>query len=234
MQARLIAALLLIVPGSSDAQRFAPASWMSFMPARTVAEVVDQYGPSARGRLSHRFRIAGLNYPPNEIALLAFKAEQQLELWARVDGGWVQIHRYPIQAASGHAGPKLREGDRQVPEGRYRIIGLNPNSAYHLSMKLDYPNAFDRQWADAEGRSEPGSDIFIHGKAVSVGCLAMGDSAIEELFVLVADVGRAQAEVLIAPHDPKLRRLLPVPAGLPTWSETLYRELEQSLARFPR
>jgi len=68
---------------------------------------------------------------------------------------------YRITAASGTAGPKLREGDRQVPEGIYRIVGLNPNSRYHLSMKLDYPNAFDRHQAARDGRARPGSDIFI-------------------------------------------------------------------------
>ena len=59
-------------------------------------------------------------------------------------------------------------------------------------MKLDYPNAFDRLHANAEGRTQPGSNIFIHGKAASIGCLAMGDAAIEELFLLVSDIGISQ------------------------------------------
>ena len=80
---------------------------------------------------------------------------------------------------------KLREGDRQVPEGLYRLIGRNPNSNYHLSMKLDYPNSYDPRHAKREGRSNPGSNIFIHGKSLSVGCLAMSGEAIEAFFVLV-------------------------------------------------
>jgi murein L,D-transpeptidase YafK len=74
-----------------------------------------------------------------------------------------------MKRASGKAGPKLREGDGQVPEGIYRIDGLNPNSSYHLSLKLNYPNDFDLEQARTEGRTELGGDIFIHGKAVSIG-----------------------------------------------------------------
>ena len=74
-----------------------------------------------------------------------------------------------------------------MPEGVYRIVALNPNSSYHLSMKLDYPTEFDLSKARAEGRTRPGSDIFIHGKAVSIGCVAVGDDAIEEIFVLVRE-----------------------------------------------
>ncbi|NJN46820.1 MAG: L,D-transpeptidase family protein [Candidatus Competibacteraceae bacterium] len=96
--------------------------------------------------------------------------------------GWQPIKHYPVLAASGTLGPKLCEGDRQVPEGIYRIKSLNPNSAYHLSLELDYPNAFDLRQAERDGRNNPGSAICIHGKAVSVGCLAMGDTAIEELY----------------------------------------------------
>jgi L,D-transpeptidase catalytic domain len=95
-------------------------------------------------------------------------------VWVETSGQVVFIHSYSVLVASGHNGPKLREGDRQVPEGFYRITSLNPNSSYHLSIKLNYPNAFDQQHADEEGRDRLGGDIFIHGKAASIGCLAMG------------------------------------------------------------
>jgi murein L,D-transpeptidase YafK len=124
-------------------------------------------------------------------------------VWVETSGQVVFIHSYSVLAASGHNGPKLREGDRQVPEGFYRITSLNPNSSYHLSIKLNYPNAFDQQHADEEGRDHLGGDIFIHGKAASIGCLAMGDPAIEELFVMVEKVGRSNVQVIIAPHDPR-------------------------------
>jgi murein L,D-transpeptidase YafK len=177
---------------------------------RTVADVLQAYGPYASHKLTLHFAKAKVSYPPREVTLIALKQEKKLELWARDSGEFRFIRDYKIQAASGVSGPKLRQGDKQVPEGIYRIVRLNPNSNYHLSMKLNYPNEFDHFHAWQEGRSNPGSDIFIHGKAVSIGCLAMGDEAIEELFVLAAQVGTEHMKVVIAPHDP---RTYPLVAG---------------------
>ena len=73
----------------------------------------------------------------------------------------VRLARYPIRAASGALGPKLREGDRQVPEGVYDIESLNPNSRFHVALRVGYPNAFDRQMAGREGRTALGGDIMI-------------------------------------------------------------------------
>lgn len=171
-------------------------------------------------------------YPPERIALLAFKDEKRLELWVRDAGCWVFEKGYPIRAASGGPGPKLREGDRQVPEGIYRIVRLNPNSRYHLSVKLDYPNSFDLEHAGLEGRSEPGSDIFIHGGASSVGCLAMGDAAIEELFELIASVGMKNVEVIIAPRDFR-RHPVVLDSSEPVWLAELYGYIAEALKRFP-
>jgi murein L,D-transpeptidase YafK len=142
------------------------------------------------------------------------------------------VRDYPVLAASGGPGPKLRQGDLQVPEGFYKILWLNPMSSYHLSMKLDYPNAFDRAQAAREGRTQLGGDIFIHGRDVSIGCLALGDPAIEELFVLVNDVGVGRVRVLIAPHDLR-RHPRPTPAA-PAWLDGLYVRLERELRRYPR
>jgi len=197
---------------------------------RSVAEVIGQYGDVARARMAPYFDAAGLAYPPEQVVLLALKDSATLELWAVAGATPVFIRRYPIQALSGIAGPKLREGDKQVPEGIYRIIGLNPNSAYHLSMKLDYPNRFDLRHAAAEGRDQPGSDIFIHGKAVSVGCLAMGDETIEELFVLAADVGIEHFSVAIAPTDPRLKQLSTTDG--PPWLLDLYTRLKAFFSDF--
>lgn len=125
----------------------------------------------------------------------------------------------------------MREGDHQVPEGKYRILGLNPNSSFHLSMKLNYPNDFDLRQAELEGRSELGDDIFIHGKAVSVGCLAMGDTVIEELFVLAAQAGKEALTVIIAPRDPRRQRL-EIGQGRPPWMGELYRNIEKEFSRY--
>ena len=91
-------------------------------------------------------------------------------------------------------------------------------------MKLNYPNEFDLKHAETEGRANPGSNIFIHGKAVSIGCLAMGDEAIEELFVLVHDVGKSNVKVVIAPSDPRESTL--DPSAQPEWVKDLYKIIE--------
>lgn len=96
-----------------------------------------------------------------------------------------QIKVYNVLAASGKQGPKLIEGDQQVPEGIYRLESLNPNSLYHLSLRTNYPNQFDKEKAKIDARENLGSDIMIHGKDLSIGCIAVGDEAIEELFILL-------------------------------------------------
>ena len=142
--------------------------------------------------------------------------------YARDSGEFRLIRDYYILAAGGEAGPKLRQGDRQVPEGIYRITELNPNSHYHLSMKINYPNEFDLFHAGEEGRTDLGSDIFIHGKEASIGCLAMGDEAIMELFVLTALVGAENVKVVIAPHDPRTYPLDSDSEEFPVWTSELY------------
>lgn len=146
---------------------------------RTVADIIELYGASADADLQPEFAAAGAAYPPASLTFIALKQEKSLEIWAPGGRNQVLVSTYPILAASGGPGPKLREGDRQVPEGLYRLAGLNPNSSFHLSMKINYPNEFDLHHAAAEGRTSPGSDIFIHGREASIGCLAMGDPAIE-------------------------------------------------------
>ena len=199
--------------------------------ARSIQEVLAQFGPQARQRLLPSFKGAGVVYPPRRLTLLAFKQERRLEVWAGVAPRAVFIRDYAVLAASGGPGPKLVQGDGQVPEGIYRVLWLNPNSRFHLSMKLDYPNAFDRRMARSDGRTQLGGDIFIHGNAVSIGCLAMGDEAIEELFVLVADTGLENVRVVIAPKD--LSKGEETARSAP-WAKELYLRLGNELRSFRR
>ena len=196
---------------------------------RTVEDVLLGYGGYATNKLIPYFNKAKVSYPPREVTFIALKRERKLELWARNSGQFRFIRNYDIKAASGVSGPKLRQGDRQVPEGIYRIAGLNPNSHYHLSMKINYPNEFDIFHAWQEGRANPGSDIFIHGKAVSIGCLAMGDETIEELFVLTAHVGAENVKVVIAPHDPRNYPLVAQSEKLPQWTPELYSMISREI-----
>jgi murein L,D-transpeptidase YafK len=160
--------------------------------------------------IRQRCAAIGLSYPPREIFLRAFKHEAQLEVWARENSGpFKLLATYPVLAASGGPGPKRREGDRQVPEGFYRIDRFNPESRFHLSLGLNYPNAADRLLSDKE---HPGGDIFIHGKDVSIGCLALGDAAIEQLYLLALDT-RRRGQIEIPVH------LFPARMGGESWEQ---------------
>lgn len=210
---------------------------LTLRPNATLEERIAEIGPRATVRLEEKFRAANVSWPPKRIALLAFKDERAVELQAQsADGRWQAVHRYPVKAASGVAGPKLREGDRQVPEGLYRVTFLNANSSYHVSLRLDYPNAFDSEMGRRDGRASLGGDIMIHGRAASIGCLAMGDPASEELFVLAHKVGISNVAVVIAPRDfRKAASGAPVTtASTPAWLPVLYAEIETALAAYPR
>ncbi len=201
--------------------------------AATTAERVASYGASVRSRLAPACEAAGVAYPPTSFTLIGLKAEKRLELWAPDAAGRPRlIKTYPILAASGGAGPKLREGDRQVPEGLYGIESLNPNSRFHLSLRIDYPNAADRRRAQAEARSGLGGDIMIHGSNVSIGCLAMGDPAAEELFVLAALTGPKNIRVILSPVDFRRLDKIDLPASLPAWVPELHAEIKAELARY--
>jgi hypothetical protein len=202
----------------------------------TVNDRLASYGPAARERLKPAFDKAGVAYPPARLVLVGLKAEKQLQLYAKGPGDtrarlrFVRV--YPILAASGKAGPKLREGDLQVPEGFYKIDSLNPNSAFHLALRVNYPNPFDKDQAAAEGRTGLGGDIMIHGSNASIGCLAMGDEAAEDLFVLAADTGTDNIEVILSPGDFRTGEIKPS-AGQPAWTKKLYQELKTALAPLP-
>ena len=111
-----------------------------------------------------------------------FKQEGQLELWLKRNGRFSLYRAYPICKWSGHLGPKIREADYQSPEGFYSVSAkqLNPNSNYHRAFNLGYPNAFDRM----NGRT--GGLVMVHGACKSVGCFAMTDKLIEEIYGFVA------------------------------------------------
>jgi len=199
-----------------------------------IAERVARYGPAARARLAPYFAAARIAYPPKRFVLVGFKLERELHLLAsRPDGGLAFIRSYPILGASGTLGPKLREGDDKVPEGFYRIVYLNPDSVAHLSLALSYPNDYDRARAADDGRDTLGADIMIHGGSTSYGCLAIGDEAAEDLFVLAADAGWEDALVVLSPVDFR-KRTLPVDDGQhPAWLEDLYARLKSELDRVP-
>jgi len=131
------------------------------------------------------------------------------------------IKEYPFTAISGVLGPKLKEGDKQIPEGIYGVEYLNPNSAYHLSIKVNYPNEFDKSKTKFDEVNEMGGDIFIHGKAASIGCIAIGDRGIEEVFLLVSKADLSKVTVVISPRDFRINHSYPVIRQV-EWAQELY------------
>jgi len=114
------------------------------------------------------------------VFLRVFKEEKELELWVRKADSLTLFRTYDIVAMSGMLGPKLREGDMQAPEGFYFVTPsrMNPNSRFHLSFNLGYPNRYDL------AHKRTGSALMVHGNRVSIGCFAMTDQKIEEIYCL--------------------------------------------------
>jgi L,D-transpeptidase catalytic domain len=235
----LVVALAVIVAASGCGparHSIAPPPPIAPPPTPSIADRVAQYGPSARARLLPYFAAAGVPYPPARFLLLGLKHERELQLYAAGPAqAFAFIRSFAVLGASGELGPKLREGDRQVPEGVYRIEYLNPNSIAHLSLALSYPNPFDRMHAEEDGREDAvlGGDIMIHGGADSVGCLAVGNNAAEDLFVLAADADWEHAVVLISPVDFRRAALPGEYRPAADWVSPLYGWLRTQLRLLP-
>ncbi|MGD8276502.1 MAG: L,D-transpeptidase family protein [Gemmatimonadota bacterium] len=158
------------------------------------------------------YRDRGLPYPAAEILIRVFKRERVLELWARPreTNRFLLLKSYPICALAGAVGPKRRLGDGQTPEGFYEIDAFNPSSQYLLSLHVNYPNAVDRVLSE---RRAPGGAIYIHGGCRTLGCIAVTDDAIEELYWIAVEaraVGQERIPVHIFPArltDEELDRL---------------------------
>jgi murein L,D-transpeptidase YafK len=144
------------------------------------------------------------------VVLRIFKLDSELELWVEKNGRFVRFATYPICLWSGRLGPKLKEGDKQAPEGFYTVAleQLNPNSRWHRAFNLGYPNAFDQ----AQGRY--GSFLMVHGGCSSIGCYAMTDRVVDELWQFVTaalEQGQLRVPVHVFPfrmtaHNLALRK----------------------------
>ncbi|MGO4877794.1 murein L,D-transpeptidase family protein [Pedobacter psychrotolerans] len=117
----------------------------------------------------------------------AYKAEGKLEIWlkAKTDHKYSLYRAYDFCAHSGTLGPKVMEGDKQTPEGFYAINVFNPMSTYHLSLGLNYPNNVDLARTGKDRK--PGSDIYIHGNCVTLGCIPLTDDKIKEIYILAVE-----------------------------------------------
>lgn len=129
-----------------------------------------------------------------------FKSEKKLEVWVQDGVSYLLFKTYTICYHSGNLGPKIREGDRQSPEGFYTVSArqLNPNSDYHLSFNLGFPNEYDKSY------HRTGSLLMVHGRCSSVGCFAMTDFRMDEIYTLVESAiiaGQQKIPVHIFPFE---------------------------------
>lgn len=186
--------LIAITPASSQTSSVSETKAPLPGPVRAKAAA-----RRVRPTLERDLTAKGLHFG-DPVFLRAFKEEKQLEIWMRQrkTGGYELFRTWPIAAQSGKPGPKLAEGDGQVPEGFYSVppSAMKPDSKYHLAFNIGYPNAYDRH----HGRH--GSLIMIHGNQVSIGCLAMTDAGIEQIYTLcdaAHDHGQKSFQVHIFP-----------------------------------
>lgn len=123
-----------------------------------------------------------------------YKLESEIEIWTEKNGRFERFATYPICMWSGRLGPKLKEGDRQAPEGFYTVDkdALNPNSIEHLSFNLGFPNVYDR------GKGRTGSFLMVHGGCASIGCYAVTHRVVDEIWAFVTSAlkdGQARISV---------------------------------------
>lgn len=133
--------------------------------------------------LKKQFAAQKLSWPAKFMYIRTFKYDSELEVWVKssLKDTFQLFKTYKVCAVAGTMGPKRIQGDYQVPEGFYYINIFNPNSSYHLSLGLNYPNSSDLILADS---SQPGGDIYIHGSCVTEGCIPITNPQIEDLYIL--------------------------------------------------
>lgn len=137
-----------------------------------------------------------VDWPPKKMYIRVFKYEKELEVWVSDSTDFFYLYKkYSICKLSGDLGPKRKENDLQVPEGFYYIDQFNPYSNYHLSLGINYPNESDKILSKYK---DLGGLIYIHGNCVSVGCIAVGNDNIDEIYDLAKRI-KDKIEVHIFP-----------------------------------
>ena len=203
-----VAVLVLCLGTAYAALPFVAPHWKASIEQRLVRLVgQDELMREGRGRLDARMQAVHAE-AGSPVFIRIFKEEAELELWARPepDGPYVPVHTYPVCYFSGPLGPKQAEGDGMSPEGFYAVTAkqMLPTSRYHRAFNLAFPNAYDR----ARGRT--GSYLMVHGDCVSIGCYAMTDAGISEIYLAVEDAlqaGQSNVPVHIFPFRMTAERM---------------------------
>jgi murein L,D-transpeptidase YafK len=179
---------------------FFAASPMNFLEKQLEYPRVKEADRQKRKGIRDMLKAISVDEDHFDIFIRAFKQERKLEVWVKnkSERKYKQLKTYDFCQTSGVLGPKRKSGDLQIPEGFYKIDLYNPESSYHLSFRINYPNASDLILGDQEN---PGNEIFIHGDCVTVGCIPLGDDHIKELYLLsvLSKNGNGQANVHIFP-----------------------------------
>jgi murein L,D-transpeptidase YafK len=172
----------------------------SFLEAQLKFKRVKEAQTHSSKNIKSRLTELKISESELRILMVAYKKEKKLIVYTKNSNHPFSIFReYDICAQSGSLGPKFQSGDNQTPEGFYFIDRFNPTSNFYLSLGINYPNAADKKRSKAKNL---GGDIFIHGDCVSIGCLAMTDNTIKELYmlnVLAKNAGQNQIPVILAP-----------------------------------
>jgi murein L,D-transpeptidase YafK len=177
--------LFLILLSFAAASAFAQGPSASFVDFQRTLQRPNDALRKKEDTLKKQFAAKGLQWPARYIYIRSFKYDGQLEIWVKNERKetFKLFKTYKVCAMAGTLGPKRMAGDYQVPEGFYYINEFNPNSNYHLSLGLNYPNESDKILSDS---LRPGGDIYIHGSCVTVGCIPLTDEYIEEVYILAA------------------------------------------------
>ncbi|SFO67718.1 L,D-transpeptidase catalytic domain [Chitinophaga sp. YR627] len=182
MKQVVLAVLMLLGMGKVQAQQMQ----QSFLDNQKMFPKVGTAYRDKEEQLKEEFQKKGLTYPAKYIFIRSFKLDSELEIWVKnkASDTFRLFKSYRVCTLSGKMGPKRKEGDRQVPEGFYYINDFNPNSSYHLSLGLNYPNFADKILSDPK---KPGGEIYIHGSCLTIGCIPLTDDIIEEVYVMAVN-----------------------------------------------
>ena len=228
--------ILIIVTGITIFLKLGRATYIPVVTKlkgkQTVESRISQIEKRAMKRLQPNLQQLEMEGLPHDILLVGLKEERILQIYCKINKTYQLLKTFPFTAFSGQLGPKLKEGDLQIPEGIYKIAYLNPNSSYYLSLKVSYPNEFDKQNSKLKTVAELGGDIFIHGKSATIGCIPIGDEAIEELFLLANKAYANEIKVVISPRDFRINPNEPKVAGI-DWEKQLYAEIKHELNQLP-
>ena len=171
-------------------------------------KIAEKYFDNYNGafeRLFCNLNLANIFDDTYAVAIDCYKKERilSLSIFRKSVKKWIILKEFPLIVFTGKLGPKIEEGDRQIPEGIYEITHLNPESKFYLSARISYPNETDLM---RSGEKNPGSNIYIHGGLETKGCICIGDNVMEEVFVFLNEfLARRQIhhKVFLLPFNDK-------------------------------